>query len=65
MYPTNKDKDTQRIDAVTRNVLSHLRIDLRSLVTTYQAEGRINYNRIDHIKRAFARLDLSAAIAAQ
>ena len=65
MNSTNKNKDAQRIDAVNRNILAHLRIDLRSLVTTCQVEGRINHNRIEHIKRAFARLDLNTAIAAQ
>ena len=65
MHSVNKNNDAQRIDAVNRNILAHLRIDLRSLVTTCQVEGRINHNRIDHIKRAFARLDLNAAIAAQ
>ena len=65
MHSANKNKEAQRVDAVNRNILTHLRIDLRSLVTTCQVEGRINHNRIDHIKKAFARLDLNAAIAAQ
>ena len=45
--------------------MRQLRNDLKALVLTWQVEGRINQNRIRHIKTAFARLDLNAAIAAQ
>lgn len=45
--------------------MRQLRNDLKALVLTWQVEGRINQSRIRHIKTAFARLDLNAAIAAQ
>jgi|GEM_PF-5688710 len=42
-----------------------LRRDLRALVLTWKVDGRINSSSIHHIKTEFARMDLSAAIAAQ
>tara|TARA_R100001163_G_C5059688_1_gene196385 strand:+ start:1647 stop:1790 length:144 start_codon:yes stop_codon:yes gene_type:complete len=45
--------------------MRQLKNDLRALVLTWQVEGKINHSRIRHIKTEFARMDLSAAIAAQ
>mgnify|MGYP003119956701 FL=1 len=45
--------------------MRQLKNDLRDLVLTWKLEERINHNRVHHIKKAFARMDLSAAIAAQ
>ena len=45
--------------------MKQLKNDLRDLVLTWKLEERINHNRVYHIKKVFARLDLNAAIAAQ
>ena len=45
--------------------MNQLKNDLRDLVLTWKVDERINHNRVYHIKKAFARVDLNAAITAQ